>query len=318
LKMTQEIYDMIIIGSGPAGFTAGIYATRGGLKTLLVECSLPASQALMSDLIENYPGFPGGISGFELIEKFKNQARNFGVKFYNGKVESISTGDRQKNIWQVNLEKEVYYSLTVILAVGTRPKQLGIEGEEKFRGKGVSYCAVCDGTFFKHKDVVIVGGGDSAVSEALYLSRLASKVILVHRRSRLRAVSALAQRAKDNKRIEFIWNSVITQIYGKDKLEGISLENTVDRTQSKLACSGVFISIGYIPNTDFLAGLIKLDNSGYIITDEKMQTSSSGIFACGDCRGKPLRQVVTACGDGAVAAFSAVEYVDRIKGRAYV
>jgi thioredoxin reductase (NADPH) len=315
--MNQELYDAIIIGSGPAGYTAGIYTCRSQMKTLLIECFTPPSQAVTADFIENYPGFPGGIEGFGLIERFKNQAKNFGLDFHTGKVDNIMFKNRDKNIWQIKTEDKVYRSLAVILAVGARPRQLGIGGEEEFRGKGVSYCAICDGTFFKDKDIVVVGGGNSAVSEALYLSRIARKVMLVHRRNRLRAVAVLARRAKENKKIDIIWDSVITKIYGKDKVEGVGLKNVNDQTQSRLACSGVFVSIGFVPNTDFLAGLVKLDDAGYIITDQAMQTSHPGIFACGDCRVKPLRQVVTACADGATAAFSAVEYVDRIKGQAY-
>ena len=316
--MSSVIYDAIIIGSGPAGLTAGIYTSRGGLETLLIECSIPSSQAVMADWIENYPGFPEGIEGFSLVERFKNQAKNFGLKLQTGQVKKVVLLDKQKNIWQVNLTDKAFQGKAVILAVGARPKQLGIPGEEEFRGKGVSYCAVCDGAFFKDKDIVVVGGGDSAVGEALFLTRFARKVSLVHRRSRLRAASILAQRASENKKIEIIWNSVITQIYGKDKVEGIYLNNLVEGTQSRLACSGIFISVGYIPNTDFLIDLVKLDSSGYVITDQTMQTSCPGVFACGDCRSKSLRQVVTACGDGAVAVFSTIEYIDRIEGRAYV
>lgn len=316
--MNQIIYDTIIIGSGPAGLTAGIYTGRAGLKTLLIECFSPPSQAVATDLIENYPGFPEGIEGFQLIERFKSQVKNFGLEFHTGRVDKIVPEDKERNIWQTNLGDKVYHSLAVILAVGTRPRQLGILGEEEFRGKGVSYCAICDGAFFKDKDIVVVGGGDSAVSEALFLARFARKVILVHRRNRLRAVSILAQKARENERIEFIWNSTITQIYGKNKVEGICLKNLVDGSQSQVACRGVFVSVGYVPNTDFLTDLVKLDGSGYIVTNEVMQTSRPGIFACGDCRVKPLRQIVTACSDGAVAAFSAIEYVDRIKGKAYV
>ncbi len=316
--MESVVHDTIIIGGGPAGLTAGIYASRGGLKSLLVECFAPASQIVTADLIENYPGFPDGIDGFQLIERFKNQAKNFGLEFYVGKVDNIILQDKEKNIWQIKTGDKFYHSLTVILAVGARHRHLGVEGEEKFRGRGVSYCAVCDAAFFKDKDIVVVGGGNSAVSEALYLTRFARKVILVHRRNRLRAVPVLAQRAKDNQKIEFIWNSIITQIRGKDRVEGVDLKNLVDETTSYVSCGGVFISIGYVPNTDLIAGLVELDDSGYVITDQAMRTSRSGVFACGDCRAKSLRQAVTACGDGAVAAFSAIEYVDRIKGRAYV
>ena len=315
--MSQKIYDTIIIGSGPAGLTAGIYACRSQLKSLLIECFFPSSQAALADLIENYPGFPEGIDGFSLIERFKNQAKNFGLQFQSGKVEKILLKDKKRSIWQIKLEDKVYHSLTVILAVGTRFKQLGIPGEEEFRGKGVSYCAVCDGTFFKDKEIIIVGGGDSAVSEALYLTGFAHKVTLVHRRSRLRAVPLLEKRARENKKIKFVWNSVITQIYGKDKVQGVYLKNVVNEAQSQVACSGVFISVGNVPNTDFLTYLVKLDNSGYIITDKTMQTSCPGVFACGDCRVKPLRQVVTACSDGAIAAFSAIEYVQRIKAKSH-
>jgi len=205
----------------------------------------------------------------------------------------------------------------VILATGARFKQLNVQGEKELLGKGVSYCAVCDGAFFKQKEVVVVGGGDSAVSEALYLANLVKKVTLVHRRNRLRAVSVLANRAKQNHKIEFAWDSLVTQVYGKDRVQAVGLKNLVKNTQSRLECSGVFVSIGYTPNTGFLVDLVKLDDSGYIIADQSMQTSKQGIFACGDCLRKPLRQVVTACGEGAVAGFSAIEYVSKIKGQAY-
>jgi thioredoxin reductase (NADPH) len=314
MKMEQDSYDVIIIGSGPAGFTAGIYACRSKLKTLLIECFDPPSQVTIADFIENYPGFPEGISGFELVEKFKKQAGSFGLNSCSGKVGNIELA---KDIWQVKTEDKIYRSLAVILAVGARHRQLGIPGEQELRGKGVSYCAVCDGAFFRDKDIVVVGGGNSAVSEALYLTRFARKVFLVHRRDRLRAVAILAQRAKQNKGIEIIWNSLIKQIYGRDRVEAVELSNVIEAKQSRLDCSGVFISVGYIPNTAFLGGLLKLDESGYIITDQAMQASSPGIFACGDCRVQPLHQVVTACADGAVAAFSAGEYVERIKGKTY-
>lgn len=312
--MDQTIYDVIIVGSGPAGLTAGIYTSRGGLKSLLIECFDPPAQTVIIDLVENYPGFPDGIGGFQLIERFKQQAKNFGLEFQSGKIEKIVPENKEKNIWQIQTVDKIYHSLSVILSVGSRARQLGIKGEQEFRGKGVSYCAVCDGAFFKAQDIVVVGGGDSAVSEALYLSHFSRRVILVHRRKRLRAVSILDQRARENKKIEFIWDSVLTQIYGKNKVEEVELKNLVDGSQSRLACNAVFISVGGIPNTDFVSKLVKLDGSGYIVTDQAMQTSAPGIFAAGDCRAVPLRQIVTACGDGAVAGFSVIEYVDRTKG----
>jgi len=315
--MESVVYDIIIIGGGPAGLSAGIYAGRGGLKSLLFECFDPPSQAVMVDVIENYPGFPEGIEGFRLIERLKHQAENFGLEFRKARVDRVAPDDKEESIWQIKTGEGVYRSLTVVLAVGARHRRLGVEGEEEFRGKGVSYCAVCDGAFFKDKDIVVAGGGNSAVSEALYLTRFAKKVVLVHRRDRLRAVSALAQKAKDNKKIEIILNSVITRIQGKDKVGGVELRNLSGENKSLLACQGIFISVGYAPNTEPVAGLVEVDGSGYVIADETMQTSKPGIFACGDCRAKPLRQAITACGDGAVAATSAIKYVDRIKGRAY-
>ncbi|MBL7081939.1 MAG: FAD-dependent oxidoreductase, partial [Candidatus Omnitrophica bacterium] len=279
--MDRDIYDVIIIGGGPAGLTSGIYTGRGQLKGLLIECFVPPPQAVMADLIENYPGFLEGINGFALIERFKNQAKNFGLKFQIGRVEAILPQEKEENIWQVKLEDKIYRSLTVILAVGASPRQLGIPGEEALRGKGVSYCAICDGAFFKDKDIVVVGGGDSAVVEALFLTRFARKVSLVHRRNRLRAAGLLAQRTEENKKIEFIWNSVVSEIEGSDRVEGIHLKNVVDEAESRIACDGVFIAVGYTPNTDFLRDLIELDKSGYIITDQAMKTSSPGIFACG-------------------------------------
>ncbi|MFC1658384.1 thioredoxin-disulfide reductase [Candidatus Omnitrophota bacterium] len=315
--MNAKIYDVIIIGSGPAGYSAGIYAARSRLKALLIECFDPSAQIVNADWVENFPGFPEGTEGFGLLERLKLQAKNFGLDFYTGKVDNIKLEEKDKKIWQVKAASDSFHGLAVILAVGVRPKQLGIEGEEKLRGKGVSYCAVCDGALFKDKDILVAGGGNSAVSEALYLTRFASKVILVHRRDRLRAVSLLAQRAKENKKIEIAFNSVVTQIYGKDKVEGVELRNVAEESKSRLACSAVFVAIGLLPNTDFLGGLVKLDEYGYIITDQAMQTSVPGIFACGDCRVTPLRQIITACGDGAIAGFSASKYVDQIKGQAY-
>ncbi len=315
--MDKDVYDTIIIGGGPAGLTAGIYACRAQLKTLLIECFSPSSQAVAADLIENYPGFPEGIDGFSLIERFRKQAKNLGVEFKVAEVKNVGfVGERDKT-WQINLDNETCGSLTVILAVGTRHRHLEVPGEKEFSGKGVSYCAICDGALFKDKDIVVVGGGDSAVSEALYLTRFAHRVKLVHRRNSLRAVGLLSKRALENNKIEILWNSTVTQIYGDSKVQGVDLKNVVDGSLSKIACSAVFVSVGYIPNTDFLANLIKLDASGYIITDELMQTSKPGAFACGDCRLKPLRQVVTACGDAAVAAFGAIKYVDQIKGASY-
>lgn len=314
--MQAQIYDTIIIGAGPAGLTAGIYAAREGLRVLLIEnLALPA-QAISADLIENYPGFPEGVGGFDLIEKFKAQAKRFGLEPKSEKAEAIFF-DAKENIFQVKTENNTYRSLALILAVGARYRELGVKGEAEFRGKGISYCAVCDAAFFRDKEVVVAGGGNSAVSEAIYLSRFCRKVILVHRRNRLRASADLAQRAKGNKKIEIILESVVAEIFGKERVEGIVLKKQNVTGERRIACSGVFIAVGFIPNTDIARSLVETDQSGYIITDEAMCTSQQGIFACGDCRAKVLRQVITACGDAACAAFSASEYIRRLKGDAY-
>ena len=303
----DEKYDVIIIGGGPAGLTAGIYTCRAGLKTLLIEDYSISSQAILTDRIENYPGFPEGINGFELIERFKKQAKNFGLETAVGKVNKILPK------WQVVLEEGSYNSFSVIVATGARHKKLEIPGEEKFLNKGVSYCAVCDGAFFKDKVVVVIGGGDAAIEEALFLTKLVKKVIVVHRRDQLRAVKTLQDRAFQEKKIEFMFDSVLTEIKGNQKVTGVLIKNLKNSQEIEIPCDGVFIYVGQIPNTEFLKGLIKLDENGYVITDENMKTSQEGIFACGDCRKKTLPQIITACGEGAIAAFSARSYIEKCK-----
>ncbi len=304
--MTQK-YDVIIIGGGPAGLTAGIYSSRAGLKTLLIESQSVPAQAILTDRIENYPGFPDGINGFELIEKFKNQAKKFGTEIITGDVKKISPK------WQVHLENKLYDSLSLILAVGSKYKKLNVLGEEEFFNKGVSYCAVCDGAFFKDKVVVVVGGGDAAIEETIFLTNFVKKVIVVHRREELRAAKVLQDRVFSNKKVEFIWNSVVSQIKGDEKVKSILIKNLKNLQENEILCDGVFIYVGQTPNTDFLKGIIKLDENGYIITDENMKTSEEGIFACGDCRKKTLRQIVTACAEAAIAVFSAQTYIEKCK-----
>ena len=307
-------YDVIIIGGGPAGLTAALYASRTRLKTLLLESYFVPGQAVIADCIENYPGFPDGINGFELIEKFKKQVQKFGAEIKIGDIERI---EKHKNGWRVDVEGKTYNSLSLLVASGARPKKLGVPGEERLQGRGVSYCATCDGALYKDKDVVLVGGGDTAIQEALFLTRFAKKVSVVHRRKRLRATRILQERALANKVIEFIWESRIIEIMGKDKVGGVKVKNINTEKETEVSCNGVFIFAGYSPNTDFIKGLLKSDKDGYILTDDDMNTSKKGIFACGDCRKKLLRQVVTACGDGATAAFSAQQYVEELKGVAY-
>jgi len=314
----NNIYDIIIIGGGPAGLTAGLYACRSRLKTLLIKSNTIPSQAVVTALIENYPGFPEGIDGFGLIDKFEKQAENFGLESRVGNVKNITLiKNKESNIWQVETDDKIYAGLSLIVASGAKPKELGVVGEEKFRGRGVSYCATCDGAFFKNKDVVVVGGGNTAVEEALFLTKFAKKVILIHRRDRLRATRILQERVLAHEKIDFAWSSEIIEILGKEHVEAVKVKNVTTSAESKIHCEGVFIFIGLIPNTDFLKGVVELDKNGYVITDEEMQGSEKGIFACGDCRKKLLRQIITACGDGATAAFSAQRYVEELKGIAY-
>ncbi|MFC1666445.1 thioredoxin-disulfide reductase [Candidatus Omnitrophota bacterium] len=311
-------YDVIIIGGGPAGLTAALYNSRARLKILVIESFSVPGQAIITDCIENYPGFPDGINGFELVEKFKKQTERFGAKFTVGNVKRIEEcKDKDSSGWKIELEDKTYTSLALIIATGARPKKLGLTGEERLQGKGVSYCATCDGALYKDKNVAVIGGGDTAVEEALFLTRFGKKVTLIHRRDRLRAAKILQERAFENKKMEFVWDSIPVDILGKDRVSAVRVKNKKTEKEKDLSCDGVFIFVGYLPNTDIIKYLLKVEKNGYIITDDDMKTSRPGIFACGDCRQKLLRQVITACGDGATAAFSAQQYVEELKGVAY-
>ena len=311
-------YDVVIIGGGPAGLTAAIYASRARLKTLLVESfTAPAQAALTSD-IENYPGFPEGLNGFELTERFKKQAEKFGTEFKTGDVTKIKEHkEAGRRVYETGLGDEKISSLSVIIATGARPKQLGIAGEDTFRGKGVSYCAVCDGAFFKGKNIAVIGGGDTALEEAVFLTKFANHVTVIHRRGRLRATQILQEKAFANKKIEFVFESTAEGIFGDNKVKAIKIKNTKTGKETELPCEGVFLFVGYTPNTDFLKGTVGLDRNGYVKSGDGLTTSARGIFVCGDARAKRLRQIVTAAGDGAVAAFSARSYVEELKGTAY-
>lgn len=311
-------YDVIIIGGGAAGLTAALYTSRARLKTLLVESLSVPGQAIITDCIENYPGFPDGINGFELIDKFRKQAERFGTVFKVAHVKKIGECKAPDcNGWKVEAEKETYSSLSLIIAAGARFKKLGVSGEDRLQGRGVSYCATCDGALYKNKDIVVVGGGNTAVEEALFLTRFGEKVILIHRRNRLRATKVLQERAFANKKMEFVWESEVIEILGKDRVSAVKVRDIKTGKDIDITCDGVFIFVGYVPNTDLVKGILKLDKDGYIVTDDGMNTSRQGIFACGDCRQKLLRQIVTACGDGATAAFAAQQYVEALKGVAY-
>jgi thioredoxin reductase (NADPH) len=311
--------DIVIIGGGPAGLAAGLYAVRAGVETLLIEKLSPGGQAILAERIENYPGFPEGISGGDLMSRIEKQARGFGLEVVSGEaigiVQDAKCKIRSEKV--VRTEDKEYGALAVIVASGAEARRLQVPGEEELRGKGVSYCATCDGPFFKDQDIVVIGGGDTAVGEALFLTKFAKKVTIVHRRDRLRASKILQQRALGNKGIGFIWKSVVTKILGDGTVEGIRVRNVKTGKVVDVPCKGVFVAAGITPNTGFLKGFVDIDEQGYVKTDENKRTSQEGIYACGDCRKKLLRQVVTACGEGATAAFAATKYVEELKGVAY-
>ena len=307
----MDAYDVVIIGGGPAGLTAAIYAARARLKTLVIESVSVPGQAVLTADIENYPGFPEALNGFDLIDRFKRQAEKFDMEF---KTDDVKRLKRSKGVWEINSGQ---FSLSVIVASGARPKKLGVPGEDGLRGRGVSYCAVCDGAFFKGKNIVLVGGGDTAIEEAVFLTKFADKVTVIHRRSELRATKILQERAFANKKIDFIWDSVVTGVLGEERVKGITIRNLKSSLEKDFKAEGVFIFVGYAPNTDFLKNTLKCDKEGYIIADENMKTSQKGVFAAGDVRQKILRQIVTAAGDGATAAISAVRYVEELKGEQY-
>jgi len=314
----DHIYDLAIIGGGAAGLTAGLYGGRAGLKTLLLEGASTVSQITITDLIENYPGIPEGVNGFNLIDKFKKQALQFGMTAIGGDVRSIGRqrwGDVEG--WEISAGDRRYESLALIIATGAHWRRLDVPGEEAFIGKGVSFCATCDGPFYRDRKVVVVGGGNTAVQEALFLTHFASKVTLVHRRDRLRATGVLPQRAFDNPKIDFAWNAVIEEISGSEGVQSVRIRDVKSSATRIIPTDGIFIFVGLIPNTDIVRGLVEMDQGGHIVVDANMQTSAKGIFAAGDCTRKLLRQVITACGDGATAAYAAQLHIEDLKGESY-
>jgi len=313
-KIMQKDYDVIIIGAGPSGLTSSIFTSRYGLKTALFEKLMPGGQIALTDRIENYPGFRGGISGVELARNFKEHAKEHDIDFISEEVLSIAVNDSKI---EVESRKTKFKALTLIISTGARPKRLSIPGEEELTGKGVSYCATCDGPFYKEKDVIVIGGGNTAVEEALYLSEIAASLKLIHRRDRLRAMEIYQEKLKAKNNVELLLNTVAFQIIGKDKVEAIKVKQTDSDEKKELPCDGIFIFAGYVPNSDFFKSLINHDSKGYIITNSNMKTSHKGIFATGDVRSKSLKQIVTACSDGAIAADSAFRYISKLKNNLY-
>jgi thioredoxin reductase (NADPH) len=313
------MYDLIVIGGGPAGLTAGIYAARANMKTLLIRSAYKTSLAATTDLIENYPGFPEGIGGFELVDRFARQALKFGLTIIDDDLTSIAeTISEGHGAWQVSTSGSLYRSLSLIIATGSEYAHLNVPGEAEFTGKGVSYCATCDGPFYRDCALAVVGGGDTAVQEALYLTNFARTVTIIHRRDRLRATAALQDKALANAKIAFEWNANVEEIIGDSVVKAVSIRDVTDTNKVKtLPVDGVFIFTGNVPNTLAFKGIVDMDSLGYIKADAHMKTSAKGIFACGDCTQKLLRQVVTACGDGATASFAAYEYVSELKGTSY-
>ena len=310
---TDQVYDLVIIGGGPGGLSAGIYAMRAAMKTVLVEKGVTGGQVVMSDEVENYPGFEHA-SGAELAMKFLEHAQSYGLEILSQEVSEVEPGLNHHHVHLA--DGRTLDAHAVVLATGGSPRKLGIPGEDEYYGRGVSYCAVCDGFFFRNKTVVVVGGGDTATEEALYLAKLASKVYLVHRRDELRASKILQKRVMDDCKIEILWNTITTAIKaGAEGVEAITLEDTVSGKSRELATDGVFIFIGFDPNNQIVPAGVRMNADGYVMTDEKCETAIRGLFAIGDLREKYARQIVISAADGSTASLAAAHYVETQKSK---
>lgn len=309
--MNQHIYDTVIIGGGPAGYTAALYAARAGLDTVVLEKLSAGGQMALSHQIDNYPGFEEGIDGFSLGEKMQQQAERFGAKTEYAEVTRINLQAEPKVL---ETSEGVFRGRTVIFSTGANPRELGVPGERELTGKGVAYCAACDGMFYKGKTVAVVGGGNSAAADALLLSRIAKKVIVIHRRDTLRATRIYHEPLQRAENVEFCWNSTVTELLHGEKLTGVRLKNVQTGEETSLDLDGLFISVGRKPATELAKGQLTLDDSGYIVAGEETETNIPGVFAVGDVRTKVLRQIVTAVADGAVAVHKAEEYLAEHRG----
>ena len=302
----EHIYDVIIIGGGPGGYTAALYGARAGLDVLVLEKLSAGGQMALTSQIDNYPGFEEGVDGFELAEKMQAGAERFGAKTELAEVYSVDLKDKIK---KVDTSEGEFYGKTVVISTGASPRELGLEKEQSLVGKGVNYCAACDGMFYRGKTVVVVGGGNSAAADAMLLSRICEKVIVVHRRDTLRATKIYHEPLMQAENVAFQWDSVVTELLYEDAFQGVRLKNVKTGEETEIACDGIFISVGRKPVTEFLEGQVELDKGGYIVADESTRTSIPGVFAVGDVRTKVLRQVVTAVADGAVASHYIDEYL---------
>ena len=314
--MTQELtYDIAILGGGPGGFSAGIYAARGSAKTAIIDISIMGGQPSNYLELENYPGFDL-IGGYDLMEKFEAHADKFGVEKFP--MQEIQKIELNSDIKRIITNDKIFNAKTVIIATGAKPQKLNIPGEKEFLGRGVSYCAVCDGAFYKEKTVAVIGGGNAAVEEAIYLTKFANKVYIIHRRDKLRADKIVQDRAFKNPKIEFIWNTITTEIQGTNNVEKLLIKNLKTNETQELKTDGIFPYIGFTPNIDLINGQIQQNEQGFIKTDEYLNTSIKGVYAIGDVRETPLRQVITAAADGAIAAISAIKYLEEIESEVLV
>lgn len=300
------VYDMIIVGGGPGGYTSALYAARAGFNVLVLEKFSAGGQMALTHQIDNYPGFEDGIDGFSLADKMKKQAERFGARSENAEVIKVNLTVNPK---EIETAKGTFLSKTVLLASGANPRELGVDKETELIGRGVAYCASCDGMFYRGKTVVVVGGGNTAAADAILLSRIAKKVIIIHRRDTLKATRIYHEPLMNTENVEFKWDSTVTELLHEDKITGVKIKNVKTGEESIIDCDGVFVSVGRKPATDFLGSQLDLDENGYIIADETTKTSIPGVYAVGDIRTKQLRQVVTAVSDGAMAVHSAEEYL---------
>lgn len=305
----MNLYDVAMIGGGGSGLTAALYTSRANLKTILFEKLVPGGQIAVTDLVENYPGFPEGILGPEISSRMETQAKKYGTEIKCAEVVKV---EKSGSLFQIKTANESFQSKAVIIASGAAFRTLNVPGERELTGKGVSYCATCDGAFFKNKEIVVVGGGDSAIQESLFLTRFVTKLSVIHRRNELRASAILQDRAKKNPKINFIWDAVVTQIHGSGKVEGVRIKNAKTGEEKDFKTDGVFIFIGHDPISKFLTGFVEQDEKGYIKTNNRLQTSVPGVYACGEVRLGAVRQLISACGEGCQAALEVQNYLEQL------